>query len=258
MTIQLDSVLYNSAMKTIILSPHFDDAALSSGGWICEALRRAEEVEVWTICTGVPTDNDFSALADEYHANWDLSAGEVIETRRGEDFAAMQVLGVPFRYFSFVDALYRKHSRTGDHLYPDEESLLGGLDPGDYDTLQFLAIQLAEALPDGKVRLVSPLTIGNHADHLLVRGAAEQLAVPIWYYPDYPYTRKYQDVAPLLAPPDYSPYSFDISPEALAQWQESVAAYASQISSFWDSKEEMRQGLVRHMEAFKGITFWGP
>ncbi|MBN2045209.1 MAG: PIG-L family deacetylase [Anaerolineales bacterium] len=243
-------------MKTIIVSPHFDDAALSCGGWIYDSLQRGEEMEVWTICAGHPADDDFSALAVEFHANWALTAGEVIETRRGEDRTAMQVLGVPYRHFSFADAIYRKHPRSGEHLYPDVESLFGGLHPGDQDIMQLVAVKIAESLPEGEVRLVSPLTVGNHADHLLVRGAVEMLAAPVWYYPDYPYTRAYPHVAALLAPSGFSPHAFKISPRGLAIWQSSVAAYASQISSFWASEEDMRQGLVSHMEAFNGITIW--
>ena len=177
-------------MLTIILSPHFDDAALSCGGWIAGARQRGEDIQVWTICTGMPADDDFSPLAVEYHGNWALSPEEVIQTRTQEDLDAMHLLDVPYRHFGLTDGLYRKHPHTGEHLYPDEESLFESLHPGDVDIVRLLSFQLANALPDGEVVLVSPLTVGNHVDHLLVRAAAEQLPVPVWYYPDYPYTRR--------------------------------------------------------------------
>ncbi|MFN2145060.1 MAG: PIG-L deacetylase family protein [Anaerolineales bacterium] len=245
-------------MTTIILSPHFDDAALSCGGWIADARRRGEEVVVWTICTGLPVDDDFSPLAVEYHGHWALSPGEVIDTRTKEDLAAMQLLDVPYRHFGIADGLYRKHPRTDEHLYPDEEGLLGSIHPGDADLVRLLALQLANALPGGEVILVSPLTVGNHVDHQLVRAAAENLPVPLWYYPDYPYTRKYPYAAPSLAPAGYKPEVSPVSDPALVIWQDSIAAYASQISSFWPSLDEMRAEIAQLRRENQGIVFWKP
>jgi hypothetical protein len=79
-----------------------------------------------------------------------------------------------------------------------------------------------------------------------------------WYYPDYPYTRQYPNAAGLLAPGGYTPTAYPISPEGVAVWQDSVAAYSSQISSFWTSEGEMRADIIRHLEAFGGISIWQP
>lgn len=245
-------------MTVIILSPHFDDAALSCGGWIAEARLRGEKMEVWTICTGLPGDDDFSPLAVQYHRNWALSPEEVIETRSKEDLAAMQLLGVPYRYFGVTDGLYRKHPRTNEPLYPDEESLFSSLHPGDVDLVRLLATRLANALPQEEVTLVSPLTVGNHVDHQLVRAASENLPVPIWYYPDYPYTRKYPHAAPHLAPAGYRPQVVPMTEAALVLWQESVAAYDSQISSFWPSLEDMREEIRQLHRENQGILLWKP
>jgi LmbE family N-acetylglucosaminyl deacetylase len=245
-------------MKIVILSPHFDDAVFSCGPWIAELLQNGTPVEVWTIFTGLPPDDYFSELGNEYHRNWNLTAEEVIETRMLEDKAAMNLLGVPYRYFSVPDGLYRKHVCTGEHLYPDEDSLFGGLHPGDRDTLRLLGIQLTAAFPEGEFILVSPLAVGNHVDHQLVRAVIEQMSFPVWYYPDYPYTRKFPHAASKLAPPGYLPHSFPISASKLPVWQECVAAYASQISSFWSSPAEMRQELAQQLRISNGIIIWQP
>jgi LmbE family N-acetylglucosaminyl deacetylase len=245
-------------MHRIYLSPHFDDAALSCGGLIWEQVRQGEEVRVWTICAGEPPPGEMSAFADELHTRWQVSAAQVLETRRREDAAAMAILGVPYEYFTLPDAIYRRDPRTGEPLYPSVEALFDGLQPGEQDIWQRLAIEMASRLPAGPVRLVLPLGVGNHADHLLVRQAAETLPVSHWYYPDYPYTRTYPQEHLALVPRGMVGHAFPVSPAGLAAWQDSVAAYASQLSSFWLSVEDMRQDLTRHSGLFSGVTLFGP
>jgi len=244
-------------MKTIYLSPHFDDAALSCGGLIWEQIQAGRAVEVWTICAGTPrADVQPSDFAAEMHARWQLSPEEVVASRKIEDSAAMEVLGVQARYFDLLDAIYRQQLRTDEYLYTSDEELFGGIHPGDRDNFRQLAIRLANALPDGEICLVAPLTVGNHVDHQLVRVAAEQLSVPISYYPDYPYTRTYHGSIPNLVPEGWERREISISEEGLAAWQDSAGAYISQISTFWKDEADMRKQIEIHSETFNGMTLY--
>lgn len=246
-------------MRWIYLSPHFDDAALSCGGLIWEQVKAGGTVEVWTICAGEPPAQEFSVFAQELHTRWGLSAKEAIARRRQEDQDALERLGAQPRYFSLPDAVYRVHSKTGEHLYPDWEAVIGGMHPGDEAYLNRMLFALAEQLEEGEpgeVAVAAPLTLGNHVDHLLTRGIAERLRFPLWYYPDYPYVLQYADEIPLLAPIGAVGHSFSVTEEGLAAWQESVAAYVSQLSTFWNSDEEMRQAITDFAEKYGGVLLY--
>lgn len=243
-------------MKTIFLSPHFDDAVLSCGGLIWEMSRSGNQVEVWTVCAGLPLSSELSDYAQEMHDRWELSVDEAVQARKFEDQAALEKLGVTGRYINFLDAIYRRHPKTGDFLYTADVDLFGGIQPGDQENLHRLAIDLAAGFLEEKVVVIAPLTVGNHVDHIMVRSAAERLPVRISYYPDYPYMRQYADIVEGLVPAGYSSSQHWVSDDGLAAWQESVGKYRSQISTFWESNEEMKTDIARHRDNYKGVTLW--
>src|SRR5215216_3168943 len=81
----------------VYLSPHLDDAPLSCGGAIAAHVGAGERVLVVTICTAAPPPaGPFSALAEELHANWGLSADQAVAARLVEEREAMQRLGVDY------------------------------------------------------------------------------------------------------------------------------------------------------------------
>lgn len=248
---------YNQTMKYIYLSPHLDDAALSCGGLIWDQVHAGESVEVWNIFAGNPPPGEFSLYAQVHHKIWGLTAKEAIASRRNEDVKAMDLLGVKARYYDFPDAIYRKHPKTGEPMYTSGEDLFGGMDPGDGIMIRRVSIELSKNLSQDSV-LIAPLTVGNHIDHQIVRTVAEHLSMPVWYYPEFPYTREFSHVIPDLVPPKFQRVIVSISKSGLVAWQDSVAAYTSQISSFWTSLDEMKEDILVHFQKFDGITLWQP
>ena len=103
------------------------------------------------------------------------------------------------------------------------------------------------------------MALGGHVDHRLVRAAAEALARPLHYYADYPYA-----VADPLNGSDlrgelgkFRPAQRGASSaQALAAWQEAIAAYTSQISTFWGSLDEMRAHIADYQRESAGVTLW--
>ena len=242
-------------MKWIYLSFHLDDAVYSCGGLIFDQIRSGVDVEVWTICAGDPPEGEYSLFAQVHHKIWDLTAQEAVEARRDEDAKALKILGVQGKYFDIPDAIYRKNPKTGEHLYTSGEALFGGLEAGDEALVRRLSFLLARDIPQASV-LVSPLTVGNHVDHQLVRAATERLERPIHYYPDFPYTREHARAIDALVPLGMDRISIPISQPGMAAWQESVAAYQSQISTFWNSVDQMRIDIKKHAETFGGAALW--
>jgi LmbE family N-acetylglucosaminyl deacetylase len=244
-------------MDFIYLSPHLDDAAFSCGGLIWEQIQHGINLEVWNIFAGNPPPGEFSLYAQVHHKIWELDAEEAIASRRNEDAASMNILGAKARHFNFPDAIYRKHPKTGEPMYTSREDLFGGINAGDEVIVHRLSILLADALQKD-CTLIAPLTVGNHVDHQIVRAAASLLPFQPWFYPEYPYTKEFSSVIPYLVPRGYRALANSVSQLGLAAWQKSIAAYKSQISSFWYSLDEMCKDVKLHSEQFNGVTLWQP
>ena len=68
-------------MHWIFLSPHYDDAALSCGGIIWEAVRRGAQVSIWTVCAATPPTGQLSPFAEELHARWETGPQAPLQRR---------------------------------------------------------------------------------------------------------------------------------------------------------------------------------
>ena len=242
-------------MQWIFLSPHLDDAALSCGGLIAERTRMGDSVEIWTICAGDPPPGPLSAFAQSLHKRWRVRRNAVA-VRRSEDQQSCQRLGAAARHFAIPDCIYRRIPLTGDPLIIDNDDLFQPFPDSQRRLVDSLRDQLATALPL-KSLVVSPLTLGNHIDHQLVRRAAEQPGRPLLYYADYPYTVQASSDLEQSIHPGWQTYTQAISPDGLRAWQAAVAAHRSQISTFWDSVSEMEAAVQSYYEAGGGCKLWG-
>lgn len=241
-------------MRYVYLSPHLDDVALSCGGLVWEQSQRGEQVEVWTICAGDPPPGPFSALAQGLHQRWGTDR-QTVAQRRAEDLASCELLGAVPRHFEVPDCIYRRHPETGEALYTSEESLFGRLNPVEHGLVNTLARELTQNLP-AEAHLICPLSLGGHVDHQLTRAAAERLGLPLRYYADYPYVMLYHNIDEHL-PPGLEAHVFPVSSVGLANWQHSVAAHASQISTFWENEIEMKRSIRAYSERVGGVILWG-
>jgi LmbE family N-acetylglucosaminyl deacetylase len=261
----------------IYLSPHFDDIALSCGGVAWEQSHAGDRIAIWTICAGVPPDTPLSPFAQQLHLRWQTGAAAVTD-RRQEDQLAAQILGAAYRYFDWPDCIYRFRPENGQPLIGGEYDLFHA--SPEETVVQDLADLLKKTAPEGAV-LVCPMALGDHVDHLLTRVAAERSGMPIYYYPDYPYllqlpavlekmeqsyfqktTKKGNDTAHPTTRDEQIPPTKQwarlptvVSEEALNAWQNSIAAYRSQISTFWNGIPAMEMA-IRNYWAGGGGRLW--
>jgi hypothetical protein len=129
--------------------------------------------------------------------------------------------------------------------------------PGEEGRVEELCAWLVQGLPHG-AHLVCPLSIGGHRDHRLVRAAAERLGCRLWYYADYPYSaHNHFEVGDWLGPA-VTVYARRVTPAGLQAWQSAVAAYTTQLSSFWSSLDEMRTAIAAYAQSRPGHTLWRP
>ncbi len=234
----------------IYLSPHLDDAVFSCGGFIYQQVHQGSRVEIWTICAGdAPPEGELPSFARSLHDRWQ-AGGNPAAARRQEDLLACGLVGAVPVHHDLPDCIYRRLP-DGSPLILNEADLFQPLPPSELQTAQSLADELRRQLPDAAI-LISPLGLGGHIDHRLVRHAAEVLGRPLLYYADFPYAlRQPPNLAGLAAA-----IHADLSAEALTAWQDGIAAYGSQLSSFWPTPEAMRAAVSGYAASGGGSTLW--
>lgn len=166
-------------MTDVVLSPHLDDAALSTAAVLAGWHRTdSSTTSVVNVFTGAPLHESTLSLWD--HVCGFTDSGEVAARRIAEDAAALSTLGLVPVNLGYRDFLIRR----GDG---DPESV----------TVDDLFSDLADLIVPSEVETVyAPLGGGPrpHVDHVLVREAAlllhrERIA-DVALYADQPYVYK--------------------------------------------------------------------
>jgi LmbE family N-acetylglucosaminyl deacetylase len=239
-------------MRWIYLSPHFDDAVLSCGGLIYEQNRQGIQAEIWTILAGDPPPGPLSEFAHRNHALWGLPGGkETVAMRRAEDEQAASLVGADLLHFDLPDCIYRR-SPHGQVLYP--ETIISAPHPADRKLPERIAALLASELLEDD-RLVCPLALGGHVDHVLVRQAAESLNRPIFYYADVPYVlNNPQQLEPAIITLESQLYP--LSEAGLEGWLTGVAAYRSQLASLYKGTGTLNAAIRSYWAREYGLRLW--
>ncbi len=238
-------------MRWIYISPHLDDAALSTGGLIYEQTRAGQAVEIWTMMSGFPPPGELTPLAQSLHALWGTgSAEDTVRLRRQEDLKAGEILGAKMTHFDLPDCIYRR-APNGEALYLDIF-----VSPREEEAA--LPAQMAQALA---ARLgaddvaVCPLGLGGHVDHLLVRLAVERLGRRLYYLADLPYLFKQPETL-TAATVGMKVSRHPITEAGLWAWLEAISAYSSQLSALFDAPDEV-EGLLRaYVREWEGVPLW--
>jgi LmbE family N-acetylglucosaminyl deacetylase len=239
-------------MRWIYISPHFDDAVLSCGGLIWEQTQKGIPVEIWTVCAGDASPGPLSTLAEVCHQQWGIeSAKDLIAARRIENQEASALVGAETVNFSIPDCIYRR-SPTSELLYPTDVFVPIHVKEKNLDAEVAVALT-SELQPDDVI--VSPMAIGSHIDHVLTRLAAEHLNCPIRYYADIPYLINNPEML-VPAANGLMGTLYPISENGLAVWQDSIAAYATQILMLFDTIEKMQDAIRVYWENQHGVELW--
>jgi len=173
---------------TVVLSPHLDDAALSCADHLMQWRRAGERIVVVTVFSSFRSERPSPHLSTVLSALGLGSVDEYERLRNTEDAEAMTLLGVDRRLLGFVDAGCR--AQRGEPLYPEIADLLSGR-PSESDTGLDRKLRASIADLTRRARVIAPLGVGNHVDHVLVRDAARATVAPerLRYYVDFPYAR---------------------------------------------------------------------
>lgn len=242
--------------NAIYLAPHLDDAAFSCGGQIYARTRRGERVLVVTITAGEPPAAPLSELAQLHHDRWQLVGH--IQQRREEDVAACAIMGADYRHWSLPDCIYRRHPQADEPLYTTLNAIFGPVHEAESVLVAELARQMAD-LP-AAAAIFAPLGVGNHVDHQLTRQAAELCygRSALTYYEDYPYVAL-DGTLEIVIPPessDWQPAVIPLSPAALQARYRAMAAFASQLSSFFRDRADLEAQVGSYTSQIGGERVW--
>ena len=241
---------------TIIISPHLDDAALSCGAQIYMKTAVGETVLIVTPMAGDPAEPALSSYAQQLHRRWELK-NDAVRQRRQEDIAAAGILGADYLHFQIADCIYRTNQLTGEPCYISDEEIFGAIDPTEEKLVNELADHLG-TLPPAK-QIFAPLGVGNHVDHQIARLAAEKrFGENLVYYEEFPYAgvQEAVDLVIRKRAAEIRAQVIPITNEALAAKIEAIAAYKSQLSTFFRDHQDL-EGQIRHYaQTIGGERLW--
>ena len=239
-------------MRYIFVSPHLDDIALSCGGIVNLLHSNGIDVEIWTIFAGSPKSKILTPFANSLHKRWNLPL-DAPKMRRLEDKVACNILGAKYQHFNYPDCIYRYDSQN-QPLINCEDDL--------YQNIPIFQNYLVDEI-SGLIRsqiseqdvIISPLAIGNHIDHQIVVNTIKKLNLKnLLFYEDYPYVIKTSKEKKLYQ--KLIPQSYHLTKSNMSKWHESIAAYTSQISTFWISVERMKEEVLRFFNEGGGTNLW--
>ncbi|MGE0545912.1 MAG: PIG-L deacetylase family protein [Kofleriaceae bacterium] len=163
-------------MTTVVVSPHLDDAVLSLGATIHRWVAEGERVVIASIYTRGPALEEVPKSMRKF-ADY--------RARLAEDRAACDVIGAERRAMGCVERAFRRPFLTGTQYFttPDDRSGFGGLTK--------VTAALDELIDLEPERIVLPMGIGNHVDHVETMVAATDWVVAngltrrVWFYEDF-------------------------------------------------------------------------
>ena len=171
----------------LFISPHYDDIALSCGGTAALVSEAGKDAVVALLFGDHPDpEQPMTPFADHMHAEWGMTADQVIAGRRAEEAESTRILGLRDVFLSFRDAIYR-----GDNYLSDDD-LFGSPKGTDFDLPARIVLALeAEGFSREGTRVYAPLASGFHVDHQLAFLTAlllDQAGWEVWFYEDLPYS----------------------------------------------------------------------
>ena len=239
-------------MRYIFLSPHLDDVSLSCGGIVNNLFQSNNDVEIWTLFAGILKTNNLTPFAQSLHDRWKLPY-DAPQARREEDILSCSILGARHRHFNYLDCIYRVDDQNKP-IVVKEEDLYQAIPPTQIHLVEEIQNLILSLVNDEDI-IISPMAIGDHIDHRILLKSIQNLNLKnTRFYEDFPYIQKSQPIDSNLS--TLCANKYELSSENIIKWHESVAAHTSQISTFWDSQDHMRNQIKQFFMNGGGTCLW--
>lgn len=214
-----------------IISPHFDDAVLSTG-MLLHTLKKYKNTTIVNVFTKAPGGR-YTLSAKKFLKEAGYSdAAELFKARELEDKKAVSILNTKRANLGMIDALFRKKKKRSflgqylpefDHVYPTYRwHVIGKINPQD-QAIKELTSKLKKIIPPHAL-IFSPFGIGGHIDHLITRTVCENIFKNIFYYIDFPYNIRLKN----SGTPPYGYKKFKLNTD-LSKKSSLIHYYSSQV-----------------------------
>ena len=244
--------------ETLILSPHYDDAALSCGGLLARLADEGRAAAVLTLFAARPDYTDLSPFAQQIHGR-PLADEDLISQRRAEEAEALAILQARSVLGPWLDCIYRRDAAGSRWLVTDEAALFGPPDAEDAPLVEaIVAWVTTQATASRGCEIIAPLAVGNHVDHQLARRAAlrlHQRGACVRFYVDYPYAVRQPDALAqtLVQLPNDVQWQIEAIPLSAAQVTrkiEAILAYRSQLAVLFPGEETVDKRVAAAVWAY--------
>lgn len=247
--------------KILIISPHLDDAVLSCGDLIDKFIQEKNIVDVVTIFSGKQSPKNLSSAAIKFHNNCFLDEN-AMDFRKLEDNCAHNFLKCGSLYFDYKECLYRKDKKG--FIYPDLDKIYHLNYERDKNCILKLSKDILNII-NNYDEVYAPLGLGNHADHLLVNNAIQnvrkQIVGKLYFYEEVAYVCYY------YREHDDSNWGenlkckiINLSNKNYKKKIEAILMYRSQLNILWKNYSQMISDLdklsLKYKENRRSIRLW--
>ncbi|GAB3738619.1 PIG-L family deacetylase [Amycolatopsis oliviviridis] len=244
------------AARIVAISPHLDDAVLSFGAGLAQAVENGAKVTVHTVFAGT-AEPPFSPAADRLHSIWGLSPDQDASLhRRDEDIAALGHLGAEYRHGRFLDAIYRKapDGRWLADNVPGRQKLSIGSGTPEDDPELFAAVTedvRAVVVECAPALILTSAAASGHIDNRIARDAtllvAREKGIPVRLWEDLPHAMFAPDTAELpagsrLGAPDF----VSVEPASRIRKFEALRLYPTQMAMLHGPEKDLFAQLEKH------------
>jgi LmbE family N-acetylglucosaminyl deacetylase len=250
----------------LFISPHLDDVVMSCGGLLYRLIASGKTVDVVSVMTeDAPENAALSELARRTHLGWN-SGDQPYAVRRSEDEAAARLFNAHFKNLGCIEAIYRT-DESKRPLYSSRITNIA-IHPYDWAHTEAHVREGLLGLPAAHTKngiVFSPLGLGRHVDHQLVRRAVENLfqAEQIIYYEEFPYILTYgnKDRRILTSgsgnPRRLQPYGIRLTPAEEEIKISAALCYSSQLKWIRPTPLDYFFSVVAtYVPAFEGLLKW--
>lgn len=231
----------------VFISPHLDDAVLSCGQLLEEVHKHHKKSQVITVFTRA-SESPYIRFAKNFVSlSGYRDAHTLFLDRKKEDVKAIHMIGSTYMHFNYIDAAWRikeydhtigfarymKYFPSITHVYGSPKSIFSGTPSAQDNTvIRHITEKLKKYLMGEKyndILLLSPLGIGGHVDHVIIRTISISLGYPVLFWEDFPYNANLDSRTVFFSKNKNYTYLFSIHSENTSLKYNAIRSYKSQV-----------------------------